>query len=145
MNTAKVYLTQIRTLETKIKQLINECEDLKNMASGNSSPRLDPNKVQTSGSGDAMARNVEKLVDLEKDVARQINTLANLKRRIINEIHELDDWRYITILHERYVNYKRLEEIAVMMNYSYERVRHLHGKALDEFARAHKLAHHSTG
>ena len=39
----------------------------------------------------------------------------------------------IDILYKRYVQYKSLEEIAVEMSYSYTRLRHLHGRALQGF------------
>lgn len=145
MNPAKVYLGRIRTLDTKIDQLNDERDDLLRMATGNSSPRLDPNKVQTSGGGDVMSRHIEKMVDLEQEIIRRIDEFVELKKKIIDEIHELSDWRYITILDERYIKYRRLEEIAVSMSYSFDRVRHLHGEALNEFARVHNLAHYSHG
>jgi len=36
----------------------------------------------------------------------------------------------------RYVEYKKLEEIAVDLNFTYQYVRELHGHALQEFTRA---------
>ena len=139
MNSAKVYLNRVKALDTKINQLIEERDDLRLIATGNSSPRLDPNKVQTSGSGDVMARNVERYVELENHITKLIDRYVDMKDRVIREIHALDDPRYVEILYLRYVKFRRFEEIAVLMNYNFNYIRQLHGNALNEFARIHNI------
>ena len=139
MNSAKVYLNRVKALDTKINQLIEERDDLRLIATGNSSPRLDPNKVQTSGGGDVMARNVERYVELENHITKLIDRYVDMKDRVIREIHALDDPRYVEILYLRYVKFRRFEEIAVLMNYNFNYIRQLHGNALNEFARIHNI------
>lgn len=139
MNSAKVYLNRVRALDLKINQLIEERDDLRLIATGNSSPRLDPNKVQTFGGGDVMARNVERYVELENHITKLIDRYVDMKDRVIGEIHALEDPRYVEILYLRYVKFKRFEEIAVLMHYNFDYVRRLHGEALEEFKRIHNI------
>lgn len=139
MNSAKAYLNRVKALDTKINHLIEERDDLRLIATGNSSPRLDPNKVQTSGGGDVMARNVERYVELENHITKLIDRYVDMKDRVIREIHALDDPRYVEILYQRYIKFRRFEEIAVLMNYNFNYIRQLHGNALNEFGRIHNI------
>lgn len=139
MNEAKRYLLRLHTLDVRINQLIEERNDLLLIATGNSSPRLDPNRVQTSGGGDVMARQVERYVDVEKKITRMIDKYVDLKHKMILEIQELPDDRHVQLLNLRYVKMLRFEEIAVTMGYSYDWVRHVHGDALESFGRMYGL------
>lgn len=146
--TAKEYLNQIRLLDLKIGQKIEERDHLKAMAEGNSSPVLSKDKVQTSGSGDKMARTVDKYVDLEIEIDRLIDQYVDMRDKIIDQIHALNKAKYVELLYLKYVgrkgrdgrtHYLRLEEIACIMKksngmpYTYEHIRSLHGEALKKF------------
>ena len=71
----------------------------------------------------------------------EIDYFVDLKHKVINQIQSLDNRSYAEILYKRYIEFKRLELIAVELGYSYNRIRHLHGEALKYFD---KLAHVST-
>ena len=86
--TAKEYLNQIRLLDLKIRQKIEERDHLKAMAAGNSSPVLSKDKVQTSGSGDKMSRTVDSYVDLEKEIDDLVDRYVDKRDMIINQIVE---------------------------------------------------------
>lgn len=152
--TAKEYLNQIRLLDLKISQKQEERDHLKAMAAGNSSPVLSKDKVQTSGSGDKMARTVDKYIDLEKEIDKMISQYVDMRDHIIDQIHSLGDSKYVELLYLKYVgrredngkiHYLRLEEIACVMKksnglpYSYEHIRMLHGEALKRFAEINSL------
>ena len=62
-----------------------------------------------------------------------IDEFVDLKDKIINEIHQLKDYRHIDVLYQRYVQYHSFELIAVNMGYTIRRVYQLHGDALQEF------------
>lgn len=129
--TPKEYLRQLRTAEIKIEQKEEELERLK--ASLESiSAGTDGERVQTTPR-DKVSEEVPQKVDLEEEIKSDIKTLLILKNKIINEIQSMDNPIYINILYKRYVQYKSLEEIAVEMSYSYTRLRHLHGRALQGF------------
>ena len=129
--TPKEYLRQLRTAEIKIEQKEEELERLK--ASLESiSTGTDSERVQTTPR-DKVSEDVPQMVDLKREIESDIKALLILKNKIINEIHSMDNPVYIDILYKRYVQYKSLEEIAVEMSYSYTRLRHLHGRALQGF------------
>ncbi len=142
--TAKEYLQQVRLLDLKIDQKMDQLSDLRAKAV-NSGQALSADKVQTSVSGDRTARIVENCVDLEAEIEELIRSFIRLKSRIIDEIHELDDYRYVELLYRKYIQYMRLEEISCKMKkrngepYSYDHIAALHGEALKSFSEIIKI------
>ena len=79
--TAKEYLSQAYRLDQRIDSNIAEITRLREMACGISSPSWEE-KVQTSRNTDAsFVRCLEKIMDLEKVVNGEIDTLVDLKGR----------------------------------------------------------------
>lgn len=129
--TPKEYLRQLKTISVKIEQKEDELERLKAMAEGISA-NIESERVQTTPR-ERISEDVARIADLKEEINRDIGKLLILRNKIINEIQSLDNPVYIDILYKRYVEYKTLEEIAVEMSYSYTRLRHLHGRALQGF------------
>ena len=153
--TAKEYLRQIHVLDLKIEQKIEEKKELLHRAAGVSAVTSDPNKVQTSGDTVGPMRYVDRAMDLERNINRLIDEYTDTRDKIINQIHEMEDPRYIELLSLRYVgrrekngriHYLRLEEIACTMTksngepYSYDHINRLHGEALQKFCKQHGIA-----
>lgn len=134
---AKDYLKQVELLDEKIDQRNKQIYDLRQMAVAGKGIDYSKDKIQTSVSGDAISEIVIKYIDLENDLNKQIDEFVDLKNKIINEIQSLKDINYVKLLYKRYIEYKRLEVIAVEMNYTYTYVRTLHGQALQEFDKVH--------
>lgn len=132
--TAKEYLMQVKLLDIKIQQKRAQVDDLKDRATSVSGQQTDAVRVQSSKDGDTIGRKVAKYADLEAEIEADTYELIQLKHSIINQIQQLTDSRYVELLYKRYVEYKRLELIAVEMNYDYDWVRTLHGYALQAFA-----------
>lgn len=145
--TAKEYLRQLKNLEVKIEQRRRERDRLLSDAMCNGSPRLTPDKVQTSISGDTMGDKLAEAADIQREVEWLINRLIADRHRIIGEIHTLNDARYIQILYLHYVEEKKLEDVAEIMiktngkHYSYDHIASLHGMALQEFDRVILKSH----
>lgn len=137
--TAKEYLMQIKLLDVKIQQKRTQVDDLKDRATSISGQQTDAVRVQSSKDGDTIGRKVAKYADLEAEIEADTYELLQLKHSIINQIQQLTDRRYVELLYKRYVEYKRLELIALEMNYDYDYVRALHGYALQEFANKYGL------
>lgn len=128
--TAKAYLAELRRLDACINQRLQEKAAL--YASTVKASRTgDP--VHASGGRDAMPGLIQRLTNLEADIDRRIDAFVNRKHRIIQQIQELDNAAYVSLLYKRYVEYKRLEQIAAEMHYTYQHIRVLHGKALRAF------------
>lgn len=136
--TAKEYLKQLRCYEIKLAQLEEQIKELRVLSTGGGSLGNNPDKVQSSVHNNSMNK-VVKYVDLENELLVKQVEYAKLKNKIISEIHQLEDSRYVQILYMHYVNCKRLEEIACQMRksngepYSYDHINTLHGEALIEF------------
>lgn len=134
--TAKEYLMQLHILDTKISQKMEEYEQLRNMVKGKGIS-YDGDRVQTSPDN-IQEKCIVEYTTIEKNINSLIVQYIKRKDKIINEIHQLQDPRFIRILYDHYVpdknhHTKCLEEIAVDMRYSYDRVRHMHGHALLAF------------
>lgn len=132
----KEYLRQLERLNAKIEHKRQEAEMLRT-AMQSLSVKMDADRVQTSH-GDKMPENVAALIDLEKEIETDTIVLISTRDKIINQIHSLPNCLYIKILYKRYVEYKRLEQIAVELHYSYDRIKHLHGDALQVFGKINK-------
>lgn len=131
--TPKEYLMQIELLDTRINQRIREKDDLTRLY-GVSSADYSRERVQSAHSADApFVKTVEKKIMLEAEIDRLIDKFVDLKNLIISQIQSLDNVQYVNILFKKYVEFKRLEVIAVEMNYSYGYIKHAHGRALSAF------------
>ena len=140
MISAKQYLQQLKRLDTKIDQRLQELAELKARAFGSGGAAPEGDRVQTSLNGDKLAGSVAAYVDLEAEINRMIDDYVDRKHRIIGEIQQLPDDRYVKILFKRYVEDKSFEKIAKELHYSYDHICRLHGNALTEFERCHKMS-----
>ena len=138
--TAKEYLQQLQTLEAKVKHEADMRDELRDKAYGLKAVSYDRDHVQSSGRGNTEDL-IIKIVDMERASNGRLERYMDLKRDIVDKICKLDNRQYIEVLYKRYVEHKRLEMIAVEMDYSYDRVRHLHGYALKSFG---QLLKHDT-
>lgn len=141
--TAKEYLRQVRLLDQKINQRIEEAGELRQIMITLRSPALDKDTVQTSPEADPIGSALVKYCELERTIDRMIDEFIDLKHKIIGEIQQLKDARMVELLYLRYIKYMRLEEIACTMRkndggtYTYEYIRRLHGYSLKEFSKCH--------
>lgn len=129
--TAKQYLSQLRTLDTKINQMQEELYMLR-CAAERTTPAQDTLSGGSGGS-DRVGNISARMSDLDIEINERIDELVDLRHMIIGQIHTLDDDRYINILYRRYVRYQSLERISVEMHYSYQSIRRMHGRALQAF------------
>lgn len=127
--TAKEYLSQARYLDMRINNKIQQVESLNELATSATSALSgmphSPNKT-TSKMADAVC----KIVDLQEEINRDIDTLVDLKREISTTIKGVPDTELQTILEKRYLCFQTWEKIAVDMGYSIDNVFKMHKKAL---------------
>lgn len=130
---AKEYLQQLQKLDTVINQKMKEMQELRySFSIGGIDYSKD--RVQTSLSGDApFVKLIGKIADLEAVIDAEIDRFVDEKHRIINQIQQLQNPDFISLLYKRYVEYKSLEQICVEMKFSYDYIKHLHGYALKDF------------
>ena len=82
------------------------------------------------GNGDKLTEAVQRIVDLEAEIDRDIDRLVDLRQWIERNIDAVEDTRLRDILRRRYVDGDRIEKIAVDMMLDYRWVRRLLTRAL---------------
>lgn len=128
----KTYLSQIERLDRMIQNKLTDIYQLQHMATSISAPQKEVN-VKSSGSFDKMGDTVSKLVDLQEETNKLIDTFVDKRQLIISQIDGLEDTDMYHILTEHYVNQKDWNKIAVETGYSFRNIMIIHKKALKEF------------
>lgn len=127
------YLSQISRCEDMIERKQNEILKLDNLAHGIKSPIYDPNKVQSSLSGDKMSNIVVKLVETQEELEDLIESYIDKRKYIISQIDQIPNQISYKVLTDRYIEQKRYYEIANEIQYSEKWVRKAHARAIREF------------
>ena len=141
----QIYLCQIKILDTKIKQKQEQYNQLYESAHSIGAVRYDREPVQTSKTNDAIERSIIRYLELEEEIKDETLNFQKTKHKIINEIQELDDDRFINLLYKKYVEYKPMNMIAEEMCYSYDYVKELHRNSLKAFEDKHPtISHHEV-
>lgn len=129
--TAKEYLNQVRNLESKMKILKEEIDTLREMVVSTGAIQQDE-RVLSSGTQDKMAETICKINEKECERNDLMREFALARANVIINIQKLNNPEYEQILYKRYCQSKKWEEIALEMNYTYQWVCKLHGRALLE-------------
>ena len=130
--TAKEYLSQAYRLDQRINSNIEEISRLREMVCSISSPSWEE-KVQTSRHTDAsFVRCLEKIMDLEKVVNGEIDTLVDLKRQIRTTIESVPNTDEQLVLRYRYIHNCTWEQIGNELNADARTIRRWHGDALQK-------------
>ena len=135
--TAKEYLSKIQGYKQTLQKYVDRIEELYADASGLKAIVYDKDRAQVSPE-DRMEKIFIKIeAEAEKYARARIRYERELHKRI-DMIGALDNAQYIQILTLRYIDGKRWEEIACLMNYSFRHVTRLHGQALAAFTARYK-------
>ena len=128
---AKEFLSQAYRLDLRINSKIEQIAALNDLAHKATSVVTglphSPNKGKS-----AMADTVDKIVDLQREINADIDTLVDLKAEIVNVIKAIDNKEYQTILEKRYLCFMTWESIAVDMGYSIQHLYRLRERAYRE-------------
>lgn len=141
--TAKQYLDQLRVIDTKINQKMEELADLMTAATSTGAIDYSKDRAQTSPQN-AQENRICKYVDLDAEINREIDEFVDIKHMVTKEIQELNVDYYIKILFKVYVQYKTVKDAANEIGLSYQYVRDLHKKALKAFEELHTDLHYLT-
>ena len=129
--TVKEYLSQAKFLDQRINSKIQQVAALNDLATKATStltgmPR-NPNHATSS-----MEEAITKIIDLQAEINRDIDTLVDLKRDLSATIKAVGNTEYQTVLEKRYLCFQSWEQIAVEMGYDLRWLYRIHGKALEE-------------
>ena len=127
--TAKEYLSQARYLDLRINNKIRQVAMLHELATKCTSTISDmPRNPSPRQSG--MADTINKIIDLESEINRNIDHLVDLKREMTAVIRSVEDSQCQMVLEMRYICLRTWEQIAQDLNCGINNVFKLHKKAL---------------
>lgn len=134
----KEYLAQAYRIDHRINSKLEQISALHDLATKASSTVSD-----MPGSATRNVHRMEdvivKIMDLEEEVNRDIDALVDLKTNITHLIKKLDNHEYQIVLEERYLCFKKFEQISVDMGYSIQHVFRMHDRALKELSGIYKV------
>lgn len=140
--TSKEYLSKLGVLDQKIrhkKQELREAKGNRGLHAKKNGSEVE--NIQTSIGGPQGNRTESqalRVVSLEEEIENRLIEYMELKHKIIDEIHDVNDSLFIDILYRRYVrNEKNFTQIACDMGYTYKYIINKHGEALMAFERKH--------
>lgn len=139
---ANDFLFQIRMLEKKIENKLEEREQWRAMALSTTAAGAPETgvRVQSSGSKQQMANAIDRCVDIEREIDACVDELIDKKRDVTSVIEQLETTEY-DVLHKMYVGivdksgkavrtkYLTLNEIADMYDRSYNWAKAKRGQA----------------
>ena len=127
--TAKEYLSQAYRLDQRINSKLEQVASLNQLAT--KCTHTITGMPRNPGHGTStIAEVVTKIVDLQADINRDIDSLVDLKREIVGVIKAVDNTECQTLLELRYLCFKSWEQIAVDMGYNVRHVYRLHDVAV---------------
>lgn len=126
------YLRQLSTIDTRIKDKLDELKNIEDMAIGLGSPAMSKDKVQTSRKLDKMSTAMAKLVDIKDEYEKTIVYLTELKKTITKQIDSMDGNSY-EVLSAIYIHGWTIKEIAYEQEKSTRTISRYHKDAIFEF------------
>ena len=131
--TAKEYLLQIKDLNKEVVDQEDYIQRLKDSL-GIAGISYDDERVQSSPNTDKFAHIFAQIDEQEEILAKLKQNLIEIRIKIINMIHELEDEKHRRLLNIVYVDMKSLKKASNIMSFSYDYVKELHGRALCAFS-----------
>jgi DNA-directed RNA polymerase specialized sigma subunit len=128
--TVKKYLEQAYHLDKLINAKCEQVTALKVLAQ-KVSIALTADKISSGSLKNKTEDYICKWIDLEHEINNDIDRLVELRRGIQGMIDNVPNPTLKLLLTLRYLNYKKLADIAAEMHYSIRRVQQLHCEALE--------------
>ena len=129
--TAKDYLLQARFLDDRINSKTQQIASLNELATKCTTTFSDMPRNPNRGHS-RVEDCVIKIIDLEDSIKKDIEKLVDLKKEIMGVIKAVPNVEYQTLLEKRYLCFITWEQIAVDMNYSMQHMHRMHSAALKE-------------
>lgn len=139
--TIKAFLNQAFYLDRLIEANKCELERLRLLAESVPIPDLSQERVQGGEQSDYVSKIVVSIVDLEKEIQVDIDRYIQVKQDIRCVINAIKKPILKLILQERYLNFKKWQEIADDTNYSLQRLFEIHNEALREAEQIKNQSH----
>lgn len=131
--TTKEFLNRYLEADNQINAKLEQIHNLRALST-KTTQVLSADRVDGSVTSDKVAGIIAKIVDLEREIDADIDRLQDTKKRVEEVIARISDTKQRQVLTLRYINGKRWEEIALILNFNYRWILRLHGKALSKLA-----------
>lgn len=128
--TAQEYFNQAYRLDQRINSKIEQLRTLNELALKATATYTGMPHSPNKGS-QTMANTVDRIIDLQDEINRDIDELVDLKAEIRTVIDTVANTDLRLILEERYLNWKSWEQIAVSLGYNLRYLHRLHRQALE--------------
>ena len=130
---AKEYLKQAFRLNQLVNSHLAEIDDLRDLSSGISSSNFGERIDRTRSTDPPFVRCITRIIDMERELALEIERLIAMKGEINGAINRLTDADEKVLLRYRYVNNYSWEKISILMNASNRTLHRIHSTALQNF------------
>ena len=130
-NPAKAYLLRYQALKSKCAALERAIRTAMETAT-NTTVALKEICVQTSGGGEMMANAVINAIDATKYLEEERQEATKVMREILDAIKAVPDETQQTVLIEKYINGRTLQQIQNDVHYERRNMTIIHGRALWE-------------
>ena len=130
--TAKEYLQQIKRLDTRINLDLRELQHWRDLSSRISSVNFYASGSSIRSIEPPFVKCLDKIMELEKKINAEIDSLINLKAEILDCIHGLANEDHQSVLEMRYISGFAWGRIANEMHYSIRWIYKLHDAAITE-------------
>lgn len=139
--TAKDYLSQYTTAGGEIEALIDELQRIRSLAEKTTMSFDSDGGAAGTRNTDKLPEAVEKIIEIEQEIAKRVGDLAFLRIEIYNVICKVQDGKSRVLLMKKYIGNESFERISTEMGYTYKHVTHnLHPAALAEIEKIIKVA-----
>lgn len=106
---------------------------LRSIVDSAKSPQLKKDKIQTSIDPDRLSRVMAEVIDGERELEDLKQEYLELQVKVENKINLLDYKLMRSILRMKYLDFKTLVDISADLGYSYDHIRRMHKKAVQQY------------
>lgn len=131
--TVKEYLEQAYRIDERIESKLTQIESLKSLATRVTSVFSDMPHSSTPDN-QRLEKTIVEIIDLENEILDDIDKLVKVKYEVQNTINSISDIRQRLILEMRYLRLMTWEQIAIELSLDLSWVHRLHGRALKKFS-----------
>lgn len=129
---AKAYLQRISEIDRKINKKQMILKSLYDLLY-NVTPKPKEINVQSGGPRNNFEETISKIIDLQKEINKDIDNYVDMKIEAIELIDKMSNDEYAEILIRRYINCEQWKKIAKDLGYTRQGINKKHGRALLEF------------
>ena len=130
--TKKEFLNQYLNAEKEIGIKLDQIARLRELST-KITQTLTSDKVK-SNSENRLESSVSKIVDIEREIGASIDQLERTRLQVESVINSVPNVNQRNVLRLRYISGKTWEQIAVDLDFSYQWVCELHGRALQNIS-----------